>query len=314
VLLFRLMTHTPVVEWSYSKRDLLSKCNRRYYYQYYGFSKKVAPEEPNKQAIQSLKNLDNVPLQMGNILHLIIQTYFKKAQRGEMWSLDRLLGWASKISKEELTYNRQYNQNHPPTEIDPYKKLLVEFYYQLKNAEELYADTYSKLTNGLTHFYDSEIYKDFRNDGIRPEASVEKKFSLDRWHYKVRGKIDLTYRKGNKIVIVDWKLGNSGGGDESLQLLSYATSASNEERLPPEKIEIYMAHLNANVATTFPVTNENLSNAEARIAQDVETMTYLDRYGRVATVNAFSKCDQLKICVSCQYQTICHGRVINGDA
>jgi len=314
VLLFRLMTDTPVIEWSYSKRDLLSKCNRRYYYHYYGFSKKTAFEEPNKKVIQSLKSLDSIPRHMGNTLHLIIQKYFKKAQGGEIWSLDRLLSWANKISREDLVYNRQYNQNHPPTETDPYKKLLVEFYYQLKNAEESYADTYAKLTNGLTNFYNSEIYEDFRNNGVSPETSVEEKFFLDRWEYKIRGKIDLTYKKKGKIVIVDWKLGNSGGGDESLQLLSYATSVSNEERIPPEQIEICMAHLNANVATTFPVTNESLSNAKARIAQDVEAMTYLDRYGRVAAVNAFSRCDQLKICVSCQYQTICHGRVINGDA
>jgi hypothetical protein len=313
-LLFRLMTDTPVIEWSYSKRDLLSKCNRRYYYQYYGFSKKTALEEPDKQAIQSLKNLETIPLHMGNTLHLIIQKYFKKAQGGEIWSLDRLLSWAGKISREDLAYNRQYNRNHHPAEADPYKKLLLEFYYQLKNAEKSYAESYAKLTKGLTNFYNSEIYEDFRKNGVTPEASAEKKFSLDRWQYKVRGKIDLTYKKGNKIVIVDWKLGNSGGGDESLQLLSYATSASNEEKLPPENIQICMAHLNANVATMFPVTNENLSNAEARIAQDVETMTYLDRYGRVAAVDAFSRCDQLKICTSCQYQTICHGRVINGDA
>ena len=313
-MLFRLMTDTPVIEWSYSKRDLLSKCNRRYYYQYYGFSKKVALEEPAKKAIQSVKNLDNIPLHMGNILHLIIQKYFKKAQGGEVWSLDRLLSWAGKISREDLAYNRQYNQNHPPAEIDPYKKLLLEFYYRLKNAEESYAESYAKLTNGLTNFYNSEIYEDFRNNGVSPEASVEKKFSLDRWQYKVRGKIDLTYKKGTKIIIVDWKLGNSGGGDESLQLLSYATSASNEQNLSPENIQICMAHLNANGSTMFPVTSETLFNAEARIAQDVETMTYLDRYGRVAAVDAFSRCDQLKICASCQYQTICHGRVINGDA
>jgi len=314
VLLFRLTTNTPVIEWSYSKRDLLSKCNRRYYYHYYGFSKKTALEEPNKKIIQSLKDLDTIPLQVGNKLHLIIQTYFKKAQGGEVWSLDRLLNWAGKISREGLAYNRQYNQNNPPSQSNPYKKLLLEFYYQLKNAEESYAEAYSKLTNGLTNFYNSEIYEDFRNNGVSPEASVEKKFSLERWQYKVRGKIDLAYKKGNKIIIVDWKLGNSEGGDESLQLLSYATSASQEERIPPENIQICMAHLNPNVATEFPVTNENLSNAEARIAQDVETMTYLDGYGRVAALDAFSRCDQLRICASCQYQTICHGRAINGDA
>lgn len=194
------------------------------------------------------------------------------------------------------------------------KSFFSKFYYQRKDAEESYAEAYAKLTNGLTNFCNSEIYEDFRNNGLSPEASVEEKFSLDKWQYRVRGKIDLTYKKGRKIVIVDWKLGNSGGGDDSLQLLSYATSTSNEERIPPENIQIYMAHLNANVATMFPVTNENLSNAEARIAQDVETMTYLDGYGRTAAVDAFSRCDQLKICASCQYQTICHGRAVNGDA
>jgi hypothetical protein len=306
------MSDTPVVGWSYSKRDLLSQCNRRYYYQYYGSSKKTALQEPNKQAIQSVKDLDNIPLRVGNILHLIIQTYFKKAQGGDVWSLDRILNWAKNISREDFKYNEQFNQNHPPTKVDPQKSLLIEFYYQLKNAEELYADAYAKLTNGLKNLYNSDLFSDFRNHGISPEADVEKKFSLDRRHYKVKGKIDLSYREEDKIVIVDWKLGDSGGGDESLQLLSYAIWASNAGR-PAEEIEIYMAHLNANVLTPFSVSDENLMSAEARIAQDVETMTYLDAYGKAADVDAFSKCDKLKICASCQYQTICQGRVVYGN-
>lgn len=209
-----------------------------------------------------------------------------------------------------MSYNQTYNQNNPPPKIHPHKKLLIEFYYQLKDAKELYADAHARLTTGLKNFFMSNIYEDFRNYGTDQKAFIENKFSLDRGYYSVKGKIDLAYSKEDKTGIVDWKLGDSSGGDESLQLLSYAMWAIENKKLSSGNFEIYMAHLAENVAVPFPISDQSLMAAEARIAQDVETMIYLDKYGKAAVAEAFSKCDQLKICALCQYQTLCHGRVI----
>src|SRR5260370_35659974 len=82
------------VEWSYSRRSLLEQCARRYYYAYYGANLRDAPDEPDKIRLHRLKKLQNRYTRAGKIVHLMIATYFRKAQHRDVWTLDRLIKWA----------------------------------------------------------------------------------------------------------------------------------------------------------------------------------------------------------------------------
>ncbi|MFQ5754210.1 MAG: PD-(D/E)XK nuclease family protein, partial [bacterium] len=84
----------PNFIWSYSRREVLEQCPRKYYYHYYGSSSRTAETERDKEALKFLKKLSNRHMRIGKIFHLIIRTYFTKLIEGETWELDRLLSWA----------------------------------------------------------------------------------------------------------------------------------------------------------------------------------------------------------------------------
>ena len=67
------------LKWSYSKRDVLEQCPRRFYCQYYGANRGKAKDDPAKQELQQLKLAGNRYTRTGAILHLVIAEYFRKA-------------------------------------------------------------------------------------------------------------------------------------------------------------------------------------------------------------------------------------------
>jgi hypothetical protein len=101
------------VKWSYSRRSLLEQCPRRYYYEYYGSSKRVAPTEPQKTLLQSLKRLRNRHSRAGQILHTVIAGFFRRAQQGETMSLHSLGSWAEKMLNRDILFSRSPEPDTP---------------------------------------------------------------------------------------------------------------------------------------------------------------------------------------------------------
>ena len=84
-------------EGSYSRRNLLDQCPRKYYYEHYGSKLQTAKNDPQKEKLRFLGVLQNRYLRTGKILHFVIKTYLNKIRQGEQWSPDRLLNWARKV-------------------------------------------------------------------------------------------------------------------------------------------------------------------------------------------------------------------------
>lgn len=293
------------IEWSYSRRQVLEHCPRRYYYQYYGANNRTAKVEPQKGLLRFLKTLTNRHMRIGNILHLVIGTYLKKCQQGEMWSCDKLLSWAQNIYHRDREYSRTRAYKHAPSQ-ERYPPLpLLEFHFQFEGAEELYAESEQRLLEALRNFTTSLTFSSFRTGGSLPEAVVEKQIRLKKQHFSARGQADLVYPNGPKIVIVDWKIGGLNEAAKSLQLLFYALWAVKKYRCLPEDVNIYKAYLIDNKVSPFAVSERNLQRASARIIQDVEKMKALDGYGKNAIAEAFTPCGQSQICVLCPFQGMC---------
>ena len=80
------------IKWSHSRRTVFEQCPRRYYYEYYGA--KAGSSDPEKTVLRVLKSLQNRHERVGTIAHLVISTYLRKAQTGEIWTAERLANWA----------------------------------------------------------------------------------------------------------------------------------------------------------------------------------------------------------------------------
>src|SRR5579859_2915477 len=81
------------VTWSYSKRSLFERCQRRYYYEYYGASAALAGTDPQHAALRRLKALEGRHERVGTLLHRGIATYLHRAQASTPMRADDLVDW-----------------------------------------------------------------------------------------------------------------------------------------------------------------------------------------------------------------------------
>ncbi|CAG0993741.1 hypothetical protein ANAEL_02455 [Anaerolineales bacterium] len=293
------------VAWSFSRRSTLEQCARRYYYEYYGSSKKTAKNEENKNELYFLKHLQNRYERTGAILHLVISHYLRKMQQGETLSSNRLEGWVKKLFEKDLEISIGYSKTTPPDGQYP-PVILQELYYDIPNALVLCHEAFDNIIQALHNFYSSSIYARFRELGGKSNSLVEYSFKISKRSFRIDGRIDLSYRDDKKLVIVDWKSGSKdGGGEDSLQLSTYALWGVEYYPCSSKDIEVMKAFLRENEVVKFSVDERLLNVAQARISQDVERMTSLGKYGEDAIADAFSPCGQVAVCRLCAYRRLC---------
>ena len=292
-------------QWSYSRRGVLEQCSRKYYYQYYGSNLNTAKNDPQKEKLHFLKKLQNRHLRSGDILHFVISWYLKEFQRGRQPSLNRLLQWARTDFRADIRFSRQYEPEFPLSDNFRDPKLLLEFYYGMPDAESLCAESEERLITALTNFITSQNLTQFREGACKASALIEESARLKANDFTLSGKVDLAYWESDRLVIVDWKIGSTGGSDDSLQMLAYAWWAKQEFECPVDYIIPHRVHLADNTVSTFNVSEKALTRVEARVLQDLERMQEMDNYGKQGIVDAFTPCAQPKICALCQFQEVC---------
>lgn len=293
------------MQWSYSRRSLLEQCPRAYYYQYYGANKRTAKAELLKKRLHFLKSLTNRHLRTGDIVHLVIRTYLNRLQKKDVWDVRRVLSWARQIFQRDHVYSSSYqpgvacsNDSYPPA-------LLLEFYHDLEDADHLFSESESRMLAALENFASNPAFDNFRNGACHPGALIERFISIKNNRFSMRGKLDLAYPDGDRIVVVDWKIGRSEGNDDSLQLLSYALAAIKEFKCQPGCIDLYRVHLSDSSIASYNVTEREVLRSESRIIQDLERMEMMDDYGKQAFADAFTPCAQPQICKHCRFQDVC---------
>ncbi|NPV89968.1 MAG: DUF2800 domain-containing protein [Firmicutes bacterium] len=294
------------IVWSYSRREIFEQCPRRYYYEYYGSSKRSALSDPEKTNLRHLKGMQNRYQRAGTILHLVISTYLRHAQKGNNWSLDRLINWSSKILRSDRLYS-----NSDPDGKNPIKEkyppiLLREYHYRQKDVNLLYSDIEERLNSAIESFLKATVFSEFRDAGALPGALIEQNLRLQSLPCKVTGKLDLAYNSDRSITIVDWKLGASDGtGEDSLQLASYALWAIDNFGHTAETIRICKAYLQSEEIIDYKINDNVIRAANLRIQQDVERFILLHNYGDKGIRDAFTPCSQPGICSLCNFQILC---------
>jgi hypothetical protein len=299
---FRDVAGNARLNWSYSRRESVDQCLRRYFYQYYGG---CIPDAALRAEVKSLREIKNRHLRTGELLHLAVGTYFKKKKLGTDLPSNWLQSWVRKLFAADQQYSlsirsggARSTEQYPPTLLD--EILLAE-----DSGDELRAAT-DQLIRAIQRFFADDVFKPFRILGSKQGSLIEHKLSLTGYPVPVSGKLDLAAEDGNSVTIVDWKLGcASDGGAESLQLATYGLWAQATYNLPAEQIRIVKAHLSDGAVVDFKADDEAFANARVRIHQDLERMSILHGYGEAGTVDAFTPLPHAKVCRLCPYRKIC---------
>ena len=293
------------ISWSYSRRGLLEQCPRRYYYQYYGASKWLSDDDGQRSLLRFLKRMPNRFERTGEILHLVIASFLRNVQKGEERTADSLIQWAQRIFKDDIDYSSRDPEglNNPGGRYPPV--LLREFHYQMPNAREECETALERLLNSVATFANSPVYAEYRELANRSGVLIEKWIAVSGLPCKVRGRADLVLFEPGAATVLDWKLGSGAGGDDSLQLVSYALWACDQFGLEAQEVRLLKALLGTEDLVGAQLTDATLARGRGRIIQDAELMAVADRYGKNGQVEAFSACAQPAVCRLCPFLKAC---------
>jgi CRISPR/Cas system-associated exonuclease Cas4 (RecB family) len=297
-------TTTGLPDWSYSRMQALISCPRKYYYTYYGGKKFSALGQTDKEVIQFLKSLSNGHLLVGDIVHHVIKTYFKKLKKGEAWDLPRLQSFGYRILKEAVSYSVELrndvfkNYTYTP-------RSLQEIYYNEISPSVFRDQLRTEINHHLTCFYTSAQFDHLRAGAQSSTAVIESRTRFVLAGIDVDGAVDLLFEEGDQVVVADWKTGEKEIEDTSLQLLAYAWWAIETKGIGKDRISIQKAYLKEDALEVLEFSDLHLQRARARIIQDSERLAELDGFGKEGIIEAFTPCRQEKVCAQCPFKKIC---------
>jgi hypothetical protein len=287
--------------YSYSKRETLESCCRRYFYEYYASAKAVPFDADDKSVIKRLKSLTNRHMLAGNILHSLIQT-----------RLTRGLDWASSwfVRKAGERFDAAVAFSRAPVErvAAAYQpQVLSEFAYAEPDAEELAAETRRRLTTAISNFLHNDNVAAVYGAILSGENAVEQRLSgLRLADFSVEGKVDLVGYSPDRIDVIDWKMGESDGAEESLQLFAYGWWLAKKYDVPPERIFARKIFLTGpSLGEPVQLSDKVMRRGRARMVQDIELMKELDVFGREGNEEAFTPCEKINVCRQCSFRGIC---------
>lgn len=289
---------------SYSKRELLDRCLRQFFYEYYAASKKLPFDSARKPLVQKLKQCTGVYLLAGEKLHWFIEQFLKKGSSSRNWA-ERTCTSSFDLA---VRYSRDPEANVGLQDLAYPPPMLLEFYYADPQADELAAKARESLCRGVRRFLEHESVKELWTEITTGEHYVEQRVGgLPKFDdFGIEGQIDLVGRDTDRVRIVDWKLGVSGGSHDSLQMLIYGLWAEKKFRVEPSQVSARRVFLgDGTVEPERPLDRGIMVVGKARMLQDIELMKELDPYGRTGIEEAFSPCHRENVCRQCKYQGIC---------
>jgi len=307
--------------YSYSKRDVLAQCPRKYFFEYYAPSASRATHEEQlglfdrkscgsfdrarAEAARSLKELTNGYMLGGEILHGLIATYLKRSRWGREW----FMRVAGERFDRAVTYSRA-PELHAAMRSQPYPPpMLLEYYYAGPDAEERVGAARTRLLSAMANFFDVPAISGLTNSMLQGhEVLVEQKIGglPKAGAFSIQGTIDFASVGPCGLRIVDWKMGGSVGDQDSLQLSLYGRWASSKFGVSPIDVVVQPVFLGDGIVERERRLDEaTLRRGEARLLQDVELMGELDRYGSTGVEGAFSPCEKERVCRQCKFREIC---------
>ena len=218
-LQYETYSFSSVLGWSISRHETFDKCKRQYFYNYYS---KYVPDVPQYKLTQ-LKNLTSVPLEVGNVVHEVLEAFLHRLQKN-----------ASDINEQ-----RFFDFARQKTESCFASKTFLETLYRPDTPVDI-EKAHARVSTCMRNFINSPCYSWIfmkalinKNDWmIEPGGYGETRLG----GIKAYCKMDFLFPVDGEIHILDWKTGAKDQGKHGTQLTAYAMAASHNFNIPIEKI------------------------------------------------------------------------------
>jgi len=262
------------LSWSASRARMFHACRRRYYLQYYlawnGWDRKASDE---RQRAYMLKKMTRMPMLAGEALHRALEEWFQSRQSGREFTREEVEQAGLAILR------RGYKDSRDGTWRRSSKLVhLAEHHYEEEQVDEASdaAATYGKryverIQQAVATFFESDDLECVRAVEPSDYLAFEAMDTFTLFDTKVYAVPDLAFRRGDEVVIYDWKTGQPREEDRH-QLAVYTIYAREKWGAAPEDVEAVDAYLVGGELETVRHTAAELEPIEERIEASINEM------------------------------------------
>jgi hypothetical protein len=294
--------------WSISRGKLFEECARKYYYNYYGSWNGWSDDGPETARLcYRLKQIMDLPMWAGKIVHHTLETTLKRYRRGQGASLERMK------SSARDALNSQWKESLDGLWMRHAKKYtnLFEHYYGIDVDAEGRAAIRKRVFDSLENFEAMGCAEQLR--ALAPEdwRSVEELRFFDVGGVKVWVVLDCAFRQGDNLAIYDWKTGRVPGPDDQGavdQLTCYALFAAQQWSVPIETVRVSAIYLSEGQTIDSEVSPEQAIDFRERLFESAKAMTdrLVDVQDNRAEEKDFPRTDQADRCRRCCFFEACY--------
>jgi len=303
--------------WSKSRDGLFKECRRKYFFNHYGFwNGWVASEDERVKQIYYLKKLSGKEVWMGSSVHKVIEFVLKRFRAGDEISLGHAVVFLKKRMESDFAMSKFGGYSGFKSNAHRF----FEDEYGIEISEEEKKRLFDKAEFCLRNFYNSDIFMEIRKTPIEDWVTLEDFLSFDfslgegsgeSDKVKVYLSIDFAMRKGDEIVLFDWKTGKERRADYELQLGLYALYVSEKFNISPDKIKAKMFYLGLGIegkVDSFEVDSERLEDVKRVLRKSVLEMKRVLRVPEEneAVEEDFEKSEGFW-CSRCSFRKVCLG-------
>ncbi len=291
-----------MLTWSFSRDRLFKECRRAYYYQYYaswGGWDSQADESVRKAYI--LKNVRNIDIWVGDIVHQIIKWILQARITGTSVSCEDAL------KKSKILLRRTWEQSRSKAWMKNVKHNLnlFEHYYNCEPAQEELAAKLQKVTSSINNIYSSGLIKWFFSLPQENLVRIDEFDNFDFEGIKIFAIPDFVV-KDNGYILYDWKTGKPADSDLT-QLSCYALYAANKWGVLPEEIKIvpvYLSGEHAKLGLTKALSADEIKDYIRSSLKEMKD-TLVDINENKINLDKCTKTNDSWRCRNCKYQEIC---------
>lgn len=296
--------------WSNSRVQTLRSCQWKYFLTYFrAWEGWLASATQEKQRAYLLKNMTNLPMFIGSVVHNIIEEIITTARKTGEW---RTLEQAQHDGVQAL--RKGWKQSKEKRwQASPKKNInLAEHFYQEEIDPEKLATYKQKVLKCLKAFYDMPLFEIMRNlkkeDWLTIEDFAEFKLNTGE---KVTVKIDTGFRFDGKVYLLDYK---SGKVSDSVldQLITYGMYALKQKWCDkPEDIVIIPVYLAAfaeigeQAMPHLDITMQHMKRQAGIIKNEYPLLA--EAFKNKDNPSYFKRTDNERACKNCFFRGDCSG-------
>ena len=311
--IYLIMVFKNEFSWSKSRDGLFKECKRKYFFNHYGFwNGWIASEEDRVKRIYYLKKLSTKEVWMGSVVHEVIEFVLKRFRIGAVNRNDPSGPSEVSLSHALVILRKRMESDFEMSKLKEYTGFMSKahkFYedeYGVEISNEAKMELFSKAELCVTNFFNSDIFMEIRRTPVEDWITLEDFLSFDFRETKVYLSIDFAMRKGDKIILYDWKTGKERLADFDLQLGLYALYVAEKFGMSAENIEARIFNVAIDKVDLFEVDEARLEEMRSYIRGSVLEMKKLlvDVRENEASEEDFEKSEGFW-CSRCNFRKVC---------